>query len=236
MPAAAGSDDSPHPHTASTRRRGDPGSRGRWGGLYRETGQCCHPCGSERSCHGAGTLPSTSAVPQPLSPRWSPQRAPASWRTARAASCAPRTTAASPATTGSSCSSGGTASASTACASTPAPPATSACEGWRSTDAQVRPAPAWELPCLPVSPRPLAGPRVKSREQPGRGASTLFPAQSCHPDTANLRRALGAQWVLGLPAAGSLRAGPGARPADELSSPQSAGRPAARAASAETSA
>lgn len=94
-------------------------------------------------------------------------------------------------------------------------------------------------PGAPAPPSVPASPRWSPRGEPGAAGpwgSHPFPAQSCCPHPADLRRALGARWVPGLPAAGSLRAGPGAHPADGLCSPQSAGRPAARAASAETSA
>lgn len=191
--------------------------------------------------------------------RLSLQRAPACWRTARAASCARRTTAASPATTGSSCSSGGTASASTACASTPAPPATSGCEGWRSTDAQVRPVTARPPPpqLLPAPPRPLAAPpwegrwlrfpqrprrhrargSGESRGQPGRGASSPFPLPGAAAWTLQVCKGL---WVPGGHWGYQLRAHhvPALGLAQLTSPPprQSAGRPAARAASAETSA
>lgn len=62
-PTAAGSEGSVCPRAASRGRGGDLGSGGRWGGVCRETGQCCDPGGSERGCHRDGTLPGTSAVP-----------------------------------------------------------------------------------------------------------------------------------------------------------------------------
>lgn len=73
--SAVGSDGSARRRAASPGRGGDLGSGGRWGGVCRETGQCCHPRGSGRGCHQAGILPAASAipctcataVPQPLS-------------------------------------------------------------------------------------------------------------------------------------------------------------------------
>lgn len=228
------------PFAASADRGGDLRSRERWSGICRGSGQCCHLGESERGCHGAGTHLGTCATGPLL--HLSPQRVPACWKTARAASCALRTTAASPATTGSSCLSGGTASASTGCASTLVPRATLVCGVWRSTDAQVGPAPAGVpllLPSAPCSPRHPAGPSAAGRAMasfptaslvaldPGAaGLRSFIPfslAQSCSLDPAGLGSPVGA----GVPRAVPLTGRP---------SRQSAGRPAARAASAETSA
>lgn len=54
------------PFAASMDRGGDLRSRERWGSIYRETGQWCHPDVSERGCHGAQHLcysPSPPFVP-----------------------------------------------------------------------------------------------------------------------------------------------------------------------------
>lgn len=264
--SAAGSDGFARPHAANLQRKGGFGER-------REVG---------RHLQGKGTVLSPPQVGEGLPPGWDPprclgravhvcrsraaarllrlslQRAPACWRTARAASCARRTTAASPATTGSSCSSGGTASASTACASTPAPPATSGCEGWRSTDAQVRPVTARappsssQCPHVPSPPRRGKGDGCVSRSIPGGaepgaaaragggravGLLPLFPCPELQPGPCGFAKGL---WVPGGHRGYQLRARhvPALGLAQLTSPPsrQSAGRPAARAASAETSA
>lgn len=210
----------------------------RWGGICRETGQCRYSGVSERGCQGAGTHLGTCATAHLL--HLSPQRVLACWKTARAASCALRTTAASPATTGSSCLFGGTASASTGCASTLVPQATLVYGVWRSTDAQVRPAPAGVPLLLLVSPAPLATLRVPVlwegrwlhfpqhpwwhwiQGRPGWGGFVPFSlAQSCSLEPAGFGSPVGV---------------PRPVPLTGRPSRQSAGRPAARAASAETSA
>lgn len=218
------------------------------GGNCSETGCCCHLPGWQRGCHGAETVPKASTVPCRCDTatfhRLSPQRALGCWRTARAASCAQRTMAASPATTGCSCSSGGTASASTGCASTPAPLATLACGDWRSTDAQVCPTLAGGPWLVPVSPHHPTGPSTVGRAMAAFPAASLVRVagpRGCFPFYPELQPgphtfAKGFGCPAGTGAAGSFHAGSRLAQLTSPPSRQSAGLPAARAVSAETSA